>query len=124
MIYDIDLINSICKPFGYSARNSNWTIYISKEYDEHNEEEVNDSWYKPSIFCKVLNEFDEHEPGEFIVDRFAISFSGYGTLEDIESEEKVIEYILASRNLVTLLNAYVDVCNISHGINKEEYKSE
>ena len=107
MKYDIEKIKEICIPYGYCARNSGYMCYINKLFSE-NETENKENWWKPEIFCKLTN--DEYNINEYDIDRFAICFSGYGTLES-EEENKVMNNLKLAKELVDKLNEYVAVCN-------------
>ena len=89
MKYNIETIKQLCEPYGYAARNSGYMLYINKVYSE-DEEVDKENWWKPEIFCRTVN--DEYLEDEYTIDRFAISFSGYGTLS-LEEENKVMEYL-------------------------------
>ena len=108
MKYDIELIKVMCEPYGYAARNSGYMCYINKTFSE-NEEENKENWWKPEIFCKLVN--DEYNMNEYDIDRFAICFSGYGTLEP-EEENKVMNNLKLAKELVDKLNEYVNKCNV------------
>ena len=113
MKYDIETIKNMCEPYGYTARNGGYMLYVNKIRSE-DEEIDKENWWKPEIFCRTVD--DEYLKDEYTVDRFAISFSGYGTLS-LEEENKVMEYLKKAKELVDKLNAYIVICN-------EEVKEE
>lgn len=107
MKYNIETIKDICEPYGYAARNSGYMLYISKIRSE-DEETDKENWWKPEIFCRTVD--DEYLKDEYTIDRFAISFSGYGTLS-LEEENKVMENLKRAKELIDKLNMYVKICN-------------
>ena len=82
-------------------------LYISKIRSE-DEEADKENWWKPEIFCRTVD--DEYLENEYTIDRFAISFSGYGTLS-LEEENKVMNNLKKAKELVDKLNLYVLICN-------------
>ena len=113
MKYNIETIKQLCEPYGYTARNSGYTLYVNKICLE-DEEIDKENWWKPEIFCRMVD--DEYLENEYTIDRFAISFSGYGTLS-LEEENKVMNNLKKAKELVDKLNLYVLICN-------EEVKEE
>ena len=107
MKYNIETIKSMCELYGYTVRNSGYMLYVSKIRSE-DEEIDKENWWKPEIFCRTVD--DEYLKDEYTIDRFAISFSGYGTLS-LEEENKVMEYLKRAKELVDKLNAYINICN-------------
>ena len=107
MKYDIEKIKEMCIPYRYNARNSGYMCYINKSFSE-NEEENKENWWKPEIYCKLVS--DEYDINEYTIERFAVCFSGYGTLE-LEEENKVINNLKFAKELVDKLNGYINECN-------------
>lgn len=107
MKYNIETIKSICESYGYSARNSGYQLYVNKIYGD-DEDKNKENWWKPEIYSKLLN--DEYDMNEYIIDRFAVCFSGYGTLT-LEEENKVIKNLNMAKELVDKLNEYINICN-------------
>jgi len=107
MKYNIETIKSMCEPYGYNARNSGYQLYVNKIFTD-DEDKNKENWWKPEIYSKLLN--DEYNMNEYIIDRFAVCFSGYGTL-NLEEENKVMENLKRAKELVDKLNAYIRVCN-------------
>ena len=107
MKYNIEKIKEMCEIYGYSARNSGYMCYINKTFRE-NEEENKENWWKPEIYCKLVS--DEYNMNEYTIDRFAVCFSGYGTLE-LEEENKVMNNLKIAKELVDKLNEYINECN-------------
>ena len=107
MKYNMETIKSMCEPYGYVARNSEYILYVSKIRSE-DEEMDKEIWWKPEIFCITVD--DWYLKDEYTIDRFAISFSGYGTLS-LEEENKVMEYLKRAKELVDKLNTYINICN-------------
>ena len=107
MKYNIETIKDMCEPYGYAARNSGYMLYVSKIRSE-DEETDKENWWKPEIFCRTVD--DEYLKDEYTIDRFAISFSGYGTLS-LEEENKVMENLKKAKELVDKLNIYITLCN-------------
>lgn len=107
MKYNIETIKDICLQYGYSAYNTGYNCNINKVTTD-DEVKNQENWWKPEIFCKTID--DEYYIDEYTIDRFAVCFSGYGTLT-LEEENKVIENIKSAKELVDRLNAYVTICN-------------
>lgn len=107
MKYNIETIKQLCEPYGYTARNGGYMLYVNKICSE-DEEIDKENWWKPEIFCKMVD--DEYLEDEYTIDRFAITFSGYGTLS-LEEENKVMKNINQAKELVDKLNEYVNECN-------------
>ena len=116
MKYNIETIKDMCLPYGYSAHNTGYNCNISKlsTYDEIKNQE---NWWKPEIYCKTLN--DEYLISDYVIDRFAVCFSGHGTLS-LEEENKVMEYLKSAKELVDKLNAYIAICNKDAEIQAEK----
>lgn len=107
MKYSIETINELCEPYGYTARNGGYMLYVRKIHSD--DEEINkENWWKPEIFCKMVD--DEYNENEYTIDRFAITFSGYGTLS-LEEENKVMENLKKAKEMVDKLNLYVLIRN-------------
>lgn len=106
MKYDVNKINEWCEPYGYVAQDTGYVIAISKKH--WNDEKSNKSnWYKPEIYCEVDD--DKYKgKSDFYIKRFAISFAGFGVLETRELENEVYDNIIIAKELVTLLNRYID----------------
>lgn len=107
MKYNIETIKQLCEPYGYAARNSGYMLYVNKIRSEDKDIDK-ENWYKPEIFCKLVD--DEYLENEYTIDRFAITFSGFGTL-GLEEENKVMKYLKKAKELVDKLNLYVLICN-------------
>ena len=108
MKYNIETIKEICKPYGYSAYNMGYNCRIDK-LSSNDEIKNQENWWKPEIFCKTNDELSCHV-FDYHIDRFAICFSGYGTLEP-EEENKVMNNLKLAKELVEKLNEYVNKCN-------------
>ena len=107
MKYNIEIIKDMCLQYGYSAHNSGHNCYVNKlTTDDENKNKEN--WWKPEIYCKIID--NEYDISDYTIDRFAVCFSGYGTLT-LEEENKVIENIKITKELVDKLNDYVNSCN-------------
>lgn len=108
MKYNIETINDICLQYGYSARTTSYNCSINNITTE-DEVKNQENWWKPQIVCKTIDD-DYYPIGEYIIDRFAICFSGYGTLT-LEEENKVMQNLKQAKEMVDRLNAYITICN-------------
>ena len=72
--------------------------------------------YQPEIIC-LTNDNKYEECGNFYIDRFSMEFPGFGHC-DKKQENMIYDNIVKAKQLVDLLNNYIDKCN------KEYEKSE
>lgn len=73
-------------------------------------------FYQPEIMC-LTNDDKYEEGGNFYIDRFSMGFPGFGH-RDKEQEDMIYINIVRAKQLVDILNNYIDKCN------KEYEKSE
>ena len=90
---NIEEINKIANKYGYNIRiPDKYRLYISSLSDN--------SWYETKIYPE---ENDEN----YCIERFSISFSGFGCL-DLEKENLVFSNLCRAKKCVDELNVYIN----------------
>lgn len=106
--YDLNFIEDLLSLYDYRAGLRTYGIIVAPCGLNH--------FYQPEIMC-ITNDDKCEEGGNFYIDRFSIGFSGFGHCTE-EKEDMIYNDIVKAKQLVNLLNEYVDKCN------KEYEKSE
>ena len=106
--YDLNFIEDLLSLYDYRAGLRTYGIIVTSCGPNH--------FYQPEIMC-ITNDDKYEEDGNFYIDRFSIGFSGFGHCTK-EKEDIIYNNIVKAKQLVDLLNEYVDKCN------KEYKKSE
>ena len=106
--YDLNFIEDLLSLYDYKIGLRTYGIIVTP--CGHNQ------FYQPEIMC-LTNDDKYEEGGNFYINRFSMGFSGFGHCEK-EKEDMIYNNIVKAKQLIDILNKYVDKCN-------EEYeKSE
>ena len=99
--YDLNFIEDLLSLYDYKAGLRTYGIIVTPCGP--------DSFYQPEIMC--LTDDDKYEEGgNFYIDRFSMGFSGFGH-RDKKQENMIYDNIVKAKQLIDLLNDYVDKCN-------------
>lgn len=99
--YDLNFIEDLLNLYDYKAALRTYGIIITPC--------SSDKFYQPDIFCQTDNDIYE-EGGNFYISRFSMAFAGFGHCNK-EKEDLVYTNIVKAKQLVDILNKYVDKCN-------------
>lgn len=99
--YDLNFIEDLVNLYDYKAGLRTYGIIITPCG-------IN-NFYQPDILCYTDDDKYE-EGGNFYIKRFSMAFSGFGFC-DKEKEDLIYNNIVKSKQLVDILNKYVDKCN-------------
>lgn len=104
--YDLNFIEDLLSLYDYKSGLRTYGIIVTPCGPN--------SFYQPEIMC--LTDDDKYEEGgNFYINRFSMGFSGFGCCDE-EKENMIYDNIVKAKQLVDMLNKYVDKCN-------EEYKN-
>ena len=106
--YDLNFIEDLLSLYDYKAGLRTYGIIVTPCGPNQ--------FYQPEIMC-LTNDDNYEEGGNFYIDRFSMGFSGFGHCEK-EKEDMIYNNIVKAKQLVDILNNYIDKCN------KEYEKSE
>lgn len=99
--YDLNFIEDLLSLYDYKAGLRTYGIIVTPCGPN--------SFYQPEIMC--LTDDDKYEEGgNFYIDRFSMGFSGFGH-RDKKQENMIYDNIVKAKQLIDLLNDYVDKCN-------------
>ena len=106
--YDLNFIEDLLSLYDYKAGLRTYGIIVIPCGPNQ--------FYQPEIMC-LTNDDKYEEGGNFYIDRFSMEFPGFGHC-DKKQENMIYDNIVKAKQLVDLLNNYIDKCN------KEYEKSE
>ena len=99
--YDLNFIEDLLSLYDYKAGLRTYGIIVTPCGP--------DSFYQPEIMC--LTDDDKYEEGgNFYINRFSMGFSGFGH-RDKEKEDLIYNNIVKAKQVVDILNKYIDKCN-------------
>lgn len=104
--YDLNFIEDLVSLYDYKVGIRTYGIIVTPC--------GSNSFYQPEIMC-LTNDDKYEEGGNFYINRFSMGFAGFGR-GDEERENMIYDNIVKAKQLVDILNKYVDKCN-------EEYKN-
>ena len=106
--YDLNFIEDLLSLYDYKVGLRTYVIIVTPCWPNQ--------FYQSEIMC-LTNDDKYEEGGNFYIDRFSMGFSGFGH-RNKKQENMIYNNIVKAKQLVDLLNDYVDKCN------KEYEKSE
>ena len=106
--YDLNFIEDLLSLYDYKVGLRTYGIIVTPCGPNQ--------FYQPEIMC-LTNDDKYEEGGNFYIDRFSMGFPGFGH-HDKKQENMIYNNIVKAKQLVDMLNNYVDKCN------KEYEKSE
>ena len=99
--YDLNFIEDLLSLYDYKAGLRTYGIIVTPCGP--------DSFYQPEIMC--LTDDDKYEEGgNFYINRFSMGFSGFGH-RDKEKEDLIYNNIVKAKQVIDILNKYIDKCN-------------
>lgn len=99
--YDLNFIEDLLNLYDYKAVLRTYGIMVTPCGV--------DSFYQPEIMCEIDDDKYE-EGGNFYINRFSMGFPGFGH-RDKKQENMIYDNIVKAKQLVDILNNYVDKCN-------------
>lgn len=99
--YDLNFIETLVNLYDYKADfHMHGIILIACD---------SNNFYQTRIICEVNDDLYENG-GNFYINRFSIEFSGFGCC-DKEKEDLIYNNLVKAKQLVYILNTYIDKCN-------------
>ena len=108
--YDLNFIEDLLNLYDYKVGLRTYGIIVTSCGPNQ--------FYQPEIMC-LTNDDKYEEGGNFYIDRFSMSFSGFG-YRDKEQEDMIYINIVRAKQLVDILNEYINKCNKKEDISKME----
>lgn len=99
--YDLNFIEDLLSLYDYKSGLRTYGIIITPC--------GSNQFYQPEIMC-LTNDDKYEEGGNFYINRFSMGFSGFGNCEK-EKEDMIYNNIVKAKQLIDILNKYVDKCN-------------
>ena len=99
--YDLNFIENLLNLYDYKVGLRTYGIIVTPCGPNQ--------FYQPEIMC-LTNDDKYEEGGNFYIDRFSMGFPGFGH-RDKKQENMIYNNIVKAKQLVDLLNDYIDKCN-------------
>lgn len=99
--YDFNFIKNLLSLYDYKARLYPYGITVMPC--------GSNSFYQLEIICNT-DDYKYENGGNLYINRFSIEFAGFGNC-DKEKEDLIYNNIVKAKQVVDILNKYIDKCN-------------